>query len=345
MSYARGRAAVATLGGRYYGMDRDKRWQRTELWYRAMVNGKGARTTDPVAAIRQAYERGETDEFIKPIVVERAGHPVASVHDGDGLIMFNFRADRMRQLVRAFTQEGFDDFDITTRPRVETATMTLYDEAFTLPVAFPPLTIARMVGEVIADHGLPQFRTAETEKYAHVTYFFNCGLETAFPGEVRELVPSNKNVATYDLAPEMSASAITDALRRAIEGREYGFILANYANGDMVGHSGNLAATIQAVETVDRCLTSVLASTEKTGARVLITADHGNCEMMIDPETGGPHTAHTTSPVPIVILDPTGERPLRPGASLQDVGPTVLAMLGIPQPPEMTGVSLHRPGE
>jgi 2,3-bisphosphoglycerate-independent phosphoglycerate mutase len=337
---ARGRAVVATLGGRYYGMDRDKRWQRTELWYRALVRGEGEHAADPVQAIRAAYERGESDEFIKPIVVERDGKPVALVRDGDGLLFFNFRADRMRQIVRAFSQEGFDGFDVRDRPRVSLATMTMYDETFTIPVGFPPFVLSRIVAEVLSEQGKTMFRTAETEKYAHVTYFFNGGFEVPYAGEERLLVPSQK-VATYDLAPAMSAPGVTDVLCRAIEQRAHDFILCNYANGDMVGHTGVLAAGVAAVETVDECLTRVLASSERAGARVIVTADHGNCEMMIDPATGGPHTAHTTNPVPIVVVDPDGDRPLRAGGALRDVGPTVLAMLGVEKPADMTGVDLR----
>jgi 2,3-bisphosphoglycerate-independent phosphoglycerate mutase len=336
----RGRASVATLGGRYYGMDRDKRWPRTELWYKAMVRGEGGTATDPVEAIREAYDRGESDEFIKPVVIERDGRPVATVHDGDGLLLFNFRADRMRQIVRAFTEERFDGFDVSDRPRVSVAAMTMYDETFTLPVAYPPFVLSRIVAEVLSEQAKTMFRTAETEKYAHVTYFFNGGFETPYPGEERLLVPSQK-VATYDLAPSMSAPGITDVLCRAIEDRNHDFILCNYANGDMVGHTGVLSAGIAAVETVDECLARVLASSERAGARVIVTADHGNCEMMIDPATGGPHTAHTTNPVPIVIVDPDGDRPLRSGGSLQDVGPTVLAMLDVEKPAEMSGVDLR----
>ena len=343
LDHARGRAAVATLGGRYYGMDRDKGWPRTELWYRAVVEGAGPRAADPAEAIRQAYDRGETDEFVTPLVIERGGEPVATVRDGDGVIFFNFRADRMRQIVRAMTQDGFDGFDVSGRPRVAAATMTMYDETFTVPVAFPPLVMSRIVAEVVSEHGLAQFRTAETEKYAHVTYFFNAGFEVPYKGEVRELVPSQK-VATYDLMPEMSAPGVTEVLCRAIESREFDFILCNYANGDMVGHTGVLAAAVQAVETVDRCLARVLSSAERAGARVLVTADHGNCEMMIDPEGGGPHTAHTTNPVPLVIVDPDGDRPLRNGGALRDVGPTVLSMLRIEQPKEMSGVDLRERG-
>jgi 2,3-bisphosphoglycerate-independent phosphoglycerate mutase len=332
---------VGTLGGRYYGMDRDKRWPRTELWYRAMVRGEGGRATDAIDAIRVAYDRGESDEFIKPVVIERDGRPVAQVRDGDALFFFNYRADRMRQIVRAFTEEGFEGFDVSDRPHVSVACMTMYDETFTLPVAFPPFVLSRIVAEVLSEQGKTMFRTAETEKYAHVTYFFNGGYETPYAGEERLLVPSQK-VATYDLAPRMSAPGITDVLCRAIEDRNHDFILCNYANGDMVGHTGVLSAGVQAVETVDECLGRVLASGERARARVIVTADHGNCEMMIDPATGGPHTAHTTNPVPIVIVDADGDRPLRPGGALQDVGPTVLAMLGVEKPAEMSGVDLRR---
>jgi 2,3-bisphosphoglycerate-independent phosphoglycerate mutase len=340
---ARGRAVIASLGGRYYGMDRDKRWPRTELWYAAMVRGEGERAIDPVEAIRVAYDRGESDEFLKPVVIERDGRPAALVRDGDALFFFNFRADRMRQIVRAFTAESFDGFDVRDRPRVSVATMTMYDETFTLPIAFPPMSLSRIVAELVSEHGRTMFRTAETEKYAHVTYFFNCGREVPFPGEERLLVPSPK-VATYDLQPEMSAPGVTDVLCKAIDDGEHDFILCNYANGDMVGHTGVLSAGIKACEVVDASLARVLAAAERTGARLIVTADHGNCEMMIDPETGGPHTAHTTNLVPLVMLDRAGDRPLRAGGALKDVGPTVLAMLGIEKPTEMTGVDLREPG-
>ena len=341
LEFSRGRARVASIGGRYFGMDRDKRWPRTEKWYRAVVHGDGPRARDPLAAIQSAYEREVTDEFIEPIViVGEDGEPVAPMRDGDGIIFANYRSDRMRQIVRALTLPGFDGFDVRERPTLSAATMTQYDETFTLPVAFPPLVLSRIMAEVVSEHGMTQFRTAETEKYAHVTYFFNCGYETPFPNEEREIVPSQQ-VATYDLMPEMSAPGITDVLCRAIESRRHDFILCNYANGDMVGHSGRLDATIRAVETVDQCLTRVLRSAREAKARVLVTADHGNCEQMIDPTTGGPHTAHTTSPVPMVIVDPDGDRPLRGGGALRDVGPTILGMLGVPQPREMTGVDLR----
>jgi 2,3-bisphosphoglycerate-independent phosphoglycerate mutase len=340
LDYANGRAVVASLGGRYYGMDRDRRWQRTELWYRAMVEGIGPTATDPVAAIREAYDRGESDEFIKPIVIVRDRVPLAPMRGGDAVIFFNYRADRMRQIVRALTEPGFEGFHRWSRPPVHVVTMTMYDETFTLPVAFPPLVLSRIVAEVLSEHNMTQFRTAETEKYAHVTYFFNGGFETPYKGEVRQLVPSQK-VATYDLAPEMSARGVTDVLCGAIESRDYEFILCNYANGDMVGHTGVIPAAIKAVEMVDRCLARVLDSAAKADARVIITADHGNCEMMIDPETGGPHTAHTTNPVPLVMAGPDGDRPLRQGGALRDVGPTILAMIGVEKPADMTGVDLR----
>jgi 2,3-bisphosphoglycerate-independent phosphoglycerate mutase len=332
-------AVVSTVIGRYYAMDRDKRWERTKLAYDAMVRGIGAPVPDPVTAIRQAYEAGETDEFIKPRVV--TGTP--RIRTGDGVFCVNFRADRMRQIVRALAVEGFDGFDAGDRPRVSLVTMAQYDETFSFPVAFGPLVLARIVAEVLAEHGKTMFRTAETEKYAHVTYFFNGGIEKPYKGEERVLVPSQRNVATYDQAPEMSAAGVTDVLCQAIERGEHDFILCNYANGDMVGHSGVLAAAVKAVETVDACLARVLQSAEHRGATLLITADHGNCELMIDPATGGPHTAHTTNPVPFVLVDdaapPSG--PLRAGGALRDVGPTILNLLGVEIPKEMTGQDLR----
>ncbi|HXD49539.1 MAG TPA: 2,3-bisphosphoglycerate-independent phosphoglycerate mutase [Gemmatimonadaceae bacterium] len=339
---AEGRAKVASLGGRYFGMDRDKRWDRTEKWYRVAVDGHGPEGDDPLAVIQAAYDRGESDEFITPTVIVRDGKPVAPMRDGDSLICFNFRADRMRQIVRALTLPNFDGFDVHDRPKMFVATMTAYDRTFDLPVAFPPQSMANIVGEVVSKSGMRMFRTAETEKYAHVTYFFNGGIETPFPCEDRLLVPSQK-VATYDLMPEMSAPGVTDVLCDAIEQREHEFILCNYANGDMVGHTGSIPATIKAVETVDACLARVLKSGERAGARLLITADHGNCELMIDPETGGPHTAHTTNPVPFITVG-AGDSPLRSGGALCDVGPTLLAMLGLEQPAEMTGVDLRHTG-
>jgi 2,3-bisphosphoglycerate-independent phosphoglycerate mutase len=335
------RVDIATLCGRYYAMDRDRRWERTRVAYDAIVHGIGAAITHPVLAVQAAYQRGETDEFVRPLIHHRDGRPVAEVREGDGIIFFNYRSDRMRQIVSALAVDGFDGFDVSDRPRVEAVTMTQYDQTFPIPPAFPPFTLARILAETLADQGMTQFRTAETEKYPHVTYFFNGGYEPPYPGEERCLIPSQK-VATYDLAPEMSAAGVTEALCRTVEARRHDFVLCNYANADMVGHTGVLDAVIRAVETVDQCLARVLTSAEKAGADVIITADHGNCETMIDPATGGVHTAHTTNPVPLVTVG-AGSTPLREGGALCDVAPTVLGLLGVEQPVEMTGRDLRLP--
>jgi len=331
-----GRIAISTVVGRYYAMDRDKRWERTKIAYDAMVHGVGEPAPDPVSAVRQAYEAGETDEFVKPRIV--AGTP--RIQDGDGVFCVNFRADRMRQIVRALALAQFDGFDTGRRPRVRLATMTQYDETFPFPVAFGPAVLSRIVAQVLSERGKTMFRTAETEKYAHVTYFFNCGVETPYPGEERVLVASQK-VPTYDLMPEMSAPGVTDVLCNAIEAKQHDFILCNYANGDMVGHSGVLSAAVKAVEVVDGCLARVLGSVERAGATLLVTADHGNCELMIDPTTDGPHTAHTTNPVPFLIVGDDAKGPLRHGGALRDVGPTLLRMLDVEPPQEMTGKDLR----
>ncbi len=333
------RVDVATLCGRYYAMDRDRRWERTKVAYDAIVHDVGAAITHPVLAVQAAYQRGETDEFVKPLIHHRDGRPVAEFREGDGIVFFNYRSDRMRQIVSALVLDEFDGFDISDRPSARAVTMTQYDQTFPIPSAFPPFTLARILAETLAERGLTQFRTAETEKYPHVTYFFNGGYEPPYPGEERCLIPSQK-VATYDLAPEMSAAGITDTLCRTVEARRHEFVLCNYANADMVGHTGVMDAVITAVETVDRSLHRVLASAEKAGASVIITADHGNCETMIDPTTGGVHTAHTTNPVPLVAVraDCAG---LRQGGALCDVAPTVLGLLGVDQPAEMTGRDLR----
>jgi 2,3-bisphosphoglycerate-independent phosphoglycerate mutase len=333
----RGKGVVATVIGRYYAMDRDRRWDRIKLAYDAMVHGIGAPAADPLSAIRRAYEAGETDEFVRPLVITGAPR----IRSGDGVFCVNFRADRMRQIVRALAGDGFDGFDVGDRPTLRLVTMTQYDQTFPFPAAFAPVVLSRIVAEVLSEHGKTMFRTAETEKYAHVTYFFNGGVEVPYPGEERLLVPSQQ-VATYDLMPEMSAPGVTDVLCGAIEGGRHDFILCNYANGDMVGHSGVLSAAVKAVEAVDRCLTRVVESAERAGVTLLITADHGNCELMIDPTTDGPHTAHTTNPVPFVIVGDQAAAPLRHGGSLRDVGPTVLAMLGLEAPAEMTGRDLRK---
>ncbi len=336
LAESRGRAVVSTVVGRYYAMDRDRRWERTKIAYDAMVHGLGEVAPDPVTAIRRAYEAGETDEFVKPRIV--AGTP--RIRSGDAVFCFNFRADRMRQIVRALAVEHFAEFETGPRPTVTLVTMTQYDQTLPFPAAFPPMVLSRIVAQVVSEHGMTMLRTAETEKYAHVTYFFNGGVESPYPGEERVLVPSQR-VATYDLCPEMSAPAVTDVLCRAIEAGHHDFILCNYANGDMVGHSGVLSATVAAVEAVDRCLERVLRSAERRATTLLITADHGNCELMIDPTTDGPHTAHTTNPVPFLIVgDDVGGR-LRPGGALCDVGPTLLRLLQLDPPPEMTGRDLR----
>jgi 2,3-bisphosphoglycerate-independent phosphoglycerate mutase len=335
-----GRTRIATLTGRYFAMDRDKRWDRTRLAYDAMVHGVGTPIADPVAGIRTAYAHGETDEFIKPLIVTRDGAPAATMRSGDAVFCFNYRSDRMRQIVAALVIAGFDGFPIADRPELLVATMTQYDQTFPLTAAYPPFSMARLLGEVLSGAARRQFRVAETEKYPHITYFFNGGHEPPWPGEERELVPSAK-VATYDLKPEMSAAGITDALCGALGRGEHEFFLANFANADMVGHTGVLPAVIKAVETVDESLGRILAAAEKCGATVLVTADHGNAEQMIDPRTGGPHTAHTNNPVPFVSFGARGQ-PMPAGRALCDVAPSVLALLGLEQPAEMTGRPLLR---
>ena len=333
-------AKIASVSGRYYSMDRDRRWDRTQLAYRAIVLGEGATETDPLETIRKSYEAGKTDEFMLPVVIVEDGKPVAPMRDWDAVISFNYRSDRMRQIVRALIDVNFDGFEINDGPKVSVTTLTNYDKTFNVPVAFEPTSMVRILAEVLSGHGLDMLKTAETEKYPHVTYFFNGGVEAPFPCEQRVLVPSPKGVATYDLAPEMSAAGVTDALVKGITSREFDFILCNYANADMVGHSGSIPATIKAVETVDQSLAKVLKAAESAGMRLIVTADHGNAEMLIDPATGGPHTAHTTNPVPFVVVDWEQTTTLRTGGALCDVAPTILSMLGIEQPPEMSGVNL-----
>jgi 2,3-bisphosphoglycerate-independent phosphoglycerate mutase len=336
---------VATVIGRYWAMDRDRRWERTAAAYRALVYGEGELIHDPVKAVADAYGGGETDEFVKPrVVIGEHGDPHGLVRDGDAVIFFNFRADRVRQLTRAFAEEGFSHFDRgPAPPRVEIVTMTQYDEDFPLDCAFPPQSMENILADVLHQHGRTSFRTAETEKYPHVTYFFNGGREEPHPGETRNMVPSPK-VATYDLQPEMSVAAVTDGLIEAIASRRHDLLVCNFANPDMVGHTGVLEAAVRAVETVDTQLARVVEACRETGTTLIVTADHGNCEQMWDPTTGGPHTAHTTNPVGIVLVeaDGAGSASSLADGALCDVAPTILGLLGLPQPPEMTGSDLRR---
>ncbi len=339
-------ARVATISGRYYAMDRDNRWERIARTYWAMTRGEGHQASDPVAAIAESYTRGVTDEFIEPIVLVEDGHPIATVAAGDSVIYFNFRSDRGRELTKAFALPELPPQAAGTferGPRLEDlvfVTMTEYEAGLPVEVAFPADNVTTPLAKILADRGLKQFHTAETEKYAHVTFFFNGGREAPFPGEDRLLVPSPK-VATYDLQPEMSAPALTDEAVRRIQSGEYDVVIMNYANADMVGHTGKLDATIKAVEAVDAGVGRVVDAALAQGGAVLITADHGNAEQLIEYDTGKPLTSHTTNPVPFYFVVPQWPGvTLRSGGILADVTPTILQLLRIPQPPEMTGHSL-----
>lgn len=335
---------IATVCGRYYAMDRDNRWERVKRAYDALTLGIGARVTDPIAGIEKSYENGVTDEFIEPMVVtDESDDPVATIKSGDSIIFFNFRADRARQLTRAFTGLNFDGFERERIKDLHYATFTQYDRSFNTPIVFPPISLKNILVDVFAQTGVENLRIAETEKYAHVTYFFNGGIEKEFPHESRILIPSPK-VATYDLQPEMSAFKVTDQVCRAIDAGDTDVYIINFANADMVGHTGNLEAAIQAVEALDTCLGWVVGSIERVKGAALITADHGNCEQMIDPETGGPHTAHTSNPVPFILCDPDFKGTLREMGALEDIAPTILELLGVEKPAEMTGRSLITSG-
>ncbi|HEY9282699.1 MAG TPA: 2,3-bisphosphoglycerate-independent phosphoglycerate mutase [Pyrinomonadaceae bacterium] len=335
---------VASVCGRYYAMDRDKRWERTERAYRLLVEGAGERVVDPVEAIKRSYGRGVTDEFVEPVVCTRGdGSPVATVADGDSVIFFNFRADRARQLTSALAVPGFSEFETPGRPHTHFVCFAVYDKTYPLPVAFPPTQPTNILAEVFAAVGVRNYRMAETEKYAHVTYFFNGGTEREFAHERRLLVPSPK-VATYDLQPEMSAYKLTDKILRAIEEGETDAFIINYANPDMVGHTGDLSKTIEAVQHVDNCIGWVTKALRTARGRAIITADHGNCEQMIDPATGEPHTAHTSNPVPFVLVDEASRgASLRERGALEDIAPTMLGLLGIEKPADMTGRDLREP--
>ncbi|MCP4199870.1 MAG: 2,3-bisphosphoglycerate-independent phosphoglycerate mutase [Proteobacteria bacterium] len=338
-----GKAETAVVVGRFYSMDRDTRWQRVNIGYDAHTMGKGTPCASADEGIAAAYAKGETDEFITPrIIVDEHGVPKGNIEDRDGVFFFNFRADRAREMTIALTKEDFDGFERQVVPNLSSyVCMTEYQSDFGLPVAFPPIALHNILGEVLAKKGLKQLRAAETEKYAHVTFFFNGGVEQPFANEDRHLVPSTKEVRTYDLKPQMSAPEITDAVVEKIGSNAYDFILVNFANGDMVGHTGILAAAITAAETVDEQIGRLEKAIHDAGGSLLITADHGNLEKMRDEETGEPHTAHTTEPVPFILVDRARTTvPLRSGGALCDVAPTVLALLRIPQPAAMTGTSL-----
>jgi len=331
-------ATIGTVSGRYFAMDRDKRWDRVSRAYLAMAEAEGNHLADAASIVDDAHARDVTDEFIIPAVVGNYG----GMRDGDGLLCFNFRADRVREIMAAFVEPGFDGFP---RPRAihfaAVAGMTHYSDELApfVPALFAPQTMTHLLGEVVAAAGLHQMRLAETEKYPHVTYFFNGGNEVANPGEDREMTPSPK-VATYDLQPEMSAADLTEHALSAINGGKYDLIVLNFANPDMVGHTGSLPAAVKAVETVDGCLGQIADAIAARGGALLVTADHGNCEMMRDPVTGGPHTAHTTNPVPVMLIGGPGA-PLHEGR-LADIAPTLLALLGVAIPAEMTGEVLFR---
>ena len=336
-----GVGTIATVMGRYYAMDRDQRWDRVARAYAALVDGTGAHCTSAEEAVTASYKAKVTDEFMVPAaIVDPHGNPVGSIDDDDGVFFYNFRADRARELTRALTDPDFEAFPRTTVRKLATfATMTSYDETFTHPAAFPPFRLTRILPEIVSERGLKQLRIAETEKYAHVTYFFNGGDEKTYAGEDRVLIPSPRDVATYDHKPEMSAREVTDEAVRRIESGTYSLIVLNFANPDMVGHTGILAAAVQAAEVIDECLNKVITAMRRSGGAVLLTADHGNLEQMVDYETGQPHTAHTLNPVPCIIVDDK-QHALRASGVLADVAPTILNLMGIPQPPEMTGVSL-----
>jgi 2,3-bisphosphoglycerate-independent phosphoglycerate mutase len=331
-----GRGRIATVSGRYFAMDRDKRWERTERAWRAIVEGEAKEAEAARTAVEASYAAGQDDEFVEPTIV-RTSHPM---RDGDQVVCFNFRADRARQLTAALALNDFTGFKRAAFPKVGYVCMTEYDRNFRLPLAFGPEDVKDTLAEVLAQAGVRNLRVAETEKYAHVTYFLNGGVEKPFPCEERTLIPSSK-VATYDLEPEMQARHIAERAAEAIGLGEFGLVVINFANPDMVGHTGNMAATVKAIEATDRALRVVIDALERAGGVALVTSDHGNAEFMADPATGQPHTAHTTNPVPLILFDPKFKGGLAAQGTLADVAPTLLGMLEIKQPPEMTGHDLR----
>lgn len=338
-----GTGALASVGGRYYAMDRDNRWERVEKAYRCMVEGRGERGwRNPIQGVEESYRKGVYDEFVLPFpVVDSLGRPVGPIDPGHAAIFFNFRADRARQLTSALTEDDFQAFPRNRGPMGHLLTMTRYRLDWSLPAAFPYVPVRQTLARLLSSHGVSNLRLAETEKYAHVTYFFNGGVEDPPEGETRVLIPSPK-VATYDLQPWMSAAEITDRLLDELERGVFPVMVVNFANADMVGHTGDMAATVRAVEAVDSCLGRVYRKIRKTGGVMAVTADHGNAELMLDTKTGQPHTAHTSHPVPFILVDSQNRPALRPGGALEDVAPTLLEYLDLPQPKEMSGRSLLR---
>ena len=336
----KGVGKIATLAGRFYAMDRDKRWQRIQKAYDAMVFGKGEKAGDPIKAIEDSYQKEVFDEFVVPTVIcNPNGEPVAKIEENDSVIFFNFRPDRARQITRAIVDPNFNEFE-TKKMNTYFVCFTSYDE--TMPnvhIAFKKEPVKNTLGEIVSKHGLKQLRIAETEKYAHVTFFFNGGEEKQYPGEERILVPSPK-VETYDMKPEMSAYEVTDKVCDALENDRFDVIILNFANTDMVGHTGNMQAAIKAVEAVDTCIGRIVKIIEEKQGTLLITADHGNAEQMIDQKTGEPHTAHTTNPVPAILVTPNKNFKLKENGKLADLAPTILDIMGIEKPEEMTGESL-----
>lgn len=326
---------IATVSGRYYAMDRDKRWERIQLAYDAMVKGQGSKATDAIQAIEQSYENNITDEFIKPTVILNEGQqPLATIQDGDAVICFNFRTDRCREITQALTQLDFPEYGMK-KLGLHYTTMTEYDKTYKdVHIIFDTDNLTNTLGEILQQQGLKQIRIAETEKYPHVTFFFSGGREVPFEGEKRIMIPSPK-VATYDLQPEMSAFEVTDAIIPEINNQTAHFICLNYANADMVGHTGIWSAAIKAVETVDKCVERVVTAGLENGYTIFLTADHGNADFMINPD-GSPNTAHTMNPVPLFVIDKEWRGTLKPG-KLGDIAPSILTMMGIPLPPEMTG--------
>lgn len=335
---------VATVSGRYYMMDRDNRWDRVEKGYRALVDGEGLKAPNSMAAIERSYDVRVNDEFVEPtVIVDADGRAIGTLQDGDSFIFFNFRSDRAREISHALLDEQFSGFERGKRLNLHYVCMTEYDETLNVPVAFPAQNLDNTLGEVLAGHKKKQLRIAETEKYAHVTFFFNGGVEDPCLEETRCLIPSPK-VATYNLMPEMSAFGITEELLKRLDAEDYDIIILNFANSDMVGHTGEFAATVKAIETIDQCIGIIVPKVLERRGTVLITADHGNAESKVDLKTSQPLTAHTSNPVPFILVsDELKDKNLREGGALRDVAPTILELMGIAQPEEMTGKSLILP--